>query len=74
MKLIPEYFKVVRPAAVALLIVVSLGAGGGVQASESGGGSPRDSRCETRDTCTNLIAPVADVPVESAAPGTHLQY
>jgi len=74
MKLITEYFKVAQPAVVALLMVVGLGAAGAsAQASESGAGSPRDSRCETRDTCTNLIAPTVDAPVESAAPGTHLK-
>lgn len=74
MKPITEFFKVAQPAVVALLLVVALGAAGtSAQASESGAGSPRDSRCETRDTCTNLIPPAVDVPVESAAPRTHLQ-
>ena len=74
MKWITEFFDTVRvvPAALLLAAGFSLFAVN-VQASESGAGSPRDSRCETRDTCTNHQAPAVDVVVEAQASHTHLQ-
>ncbi len=68
MKSVTDFFDAVRAVPVTLLLAAGLSIfAAGVQASESGAGSPRDSRCETRDTCTNLQAPVSDIVVEARA-------
>ncbi len=73
MKRISELFQATRRLPVALLLAASVGMVAiDAQASESGAGSPRDSRCETRDTCTNLMAPAADGVVEARAARPHL--
>lgn len=75
MKSITPFLHAVRPMSVVLLLAAGFGIfAANAGASESGGGSPRDSRCETRDTCTNLQAPAPDLLIEAQASRTHLQY